>query len=63
MRLDLSPDDVELLRGVLEAVVSDLSPEIAHTDNALYRRGLAAQRDHLRALLERLGQSVISARS
>lgn len=40
MQVDLSAADVDLLAEVLESVLSDLSPEIADTDNPEYRRSL-----------------------
>lgn len=55
MQLDIDDEDVQLLTEVLSSVVSDLSPEIANTDNYEYRRGLKDRRDRLRALLEALG--------
>ena len=44
VRIDLEAGDVVLLRDVLAAVVRDMSPEIADTDNAAYRRDLKARR-------------------
>jgi hypothetical protein len=55
MQLDLSDDDAELLREVLDSAVSNLSPEIVHTDNPGYRRMLKARRDRLRGMLNLLG--------
>ena len=54
-RIDLEAGDVVLLRDVLAAVVRDMSPEIADTDNAAYRRDLKARRDRLQHVLELLG--------
>ena len=39
-QLQLEPEEVEALRDLLNAAISDLSPEIADTDNPEYRRGL-----------------------
>jgi hypothetical protein len=58
VQLELTDDDVQLLREVLTAEVSDLSPEIADTDNPSYRRELRARRDRLRALLQAMGGPV-----
>ena len=55
VRIDLEAGDVVLLRDVLAAVVRDMSPEIADTDNAAYRRDLKARRDRLQHVLELLG--------
>jgi hypothetical protein len=53
--LSLTEEDVQLLREVIESVISDMSPEIADTDNPEYRRTLRSRRDALRALLDKLG--------
>jgi hypothetical protein len=58
VQLELTDDDVQLRREVLTAEVSDLSPEIADTDNPSYRRELRARRDRLRALLQAMGGPV-----
>jgi sporulation protein YlmC with PRC-barrel domain len=50
MRIDLSDEDAGLLKEILTAVISDLSPEIAATDNQLYRTELKARRERLRAV-------------
>jgi hypothetical protein len=54
MRFDLTDEELELLTEVLESVVSDLSPEIADTDNPIYRRELIARRNSLRSILEKV---------
>jgi hypothetical protein len=61
MRLDVNDEDVQVLREVLTSVVSDLSPEIADTDNFEYRNALKGRRDRLRAILENLGGPVAPA--
>jgi hypothetical protein len=54
MPIDLNDEEADLLRDVLESVVSDLSPEIADTDNPFYRRELIGRRDRLRAILDKV---------
>ena len=54
MQIELNEDDTQLLREVLESVVSDLSPEIADTDNPDYRRTLIDRRNHVRSILAKL---------
>jgi hypothetical protein len=56
VELSLDEDETELIREVLTGVISDLSPEIADTDNPVYRRTLQARRVALRALLAKLDQ-------
>jgi hypothetical protein len=53
-QLELSAEDVELLREVLDATIRDLSPEIADTDNPGYRRGLVERRERLQGIRARL---------
>jgi hypothetical protein len=57
MQLYLSDEETDVLRDVLDAVVRDLSPEIADTDNAAYRRELIAKREQLRSIAQRLAAS------
>ena len=53
-QLQLEPEEVEALRDLLNAAISDLSPEIADKDNPEYRRGLKARREVLRGVVARL---------
>jgi hypothetical protein len=53
-QLELAPEEVEVVRDVLSSAISDLSPEIADTDNPEYRRELQARRELLRAVVARL---------
>jgi hypothetical protein len=55
MQLDLSDDDVELLREILDTAVDRLTTEIGHTDNRAYRQNLKDRRDRLRGLIGVLG--------
>jgi hypothetical protein len=56
MQLELSEEERDALRQALDSVLAELSSEIANTDNASYRRGLAAHRDQLRSVSERLAR-------
>lgn len=60
MQLEFNDDEVELLREVIQSTVSDLSPEIADTDNPQYRRMLNGRRDTLNSVLAKLGGSAIA---
>jgi hypothetical protein len=51
MQLDLSDDDVELLREVLDTTLERLTTEIGHTDNRVYRQNLKDRRERLRGLV------------
>ena len=50
MLLDLSQELAEELRVTLTQVISDMSSEIADTDNAAFRRGLQARRERLKSV-------------
>jgi hypothetical protein len=54
MQLDLNEEERASLARTLSEALSDLSSEIADTDNAEYRRGLQAHRDTLLAISGRL---------
>jgi hypothetical protein len=54
MQIELDDAQARLLKDVLTAYVSDMSPEIADTDNPEYRRDLEAKRDQLRAIVAAL---------
>jgi hypothetical protein len=54
MQLELSDDELEALRQVLQESLRDLSSEIADTDNAMYRKGLSSYRETLRSIQSRL---------
>jgi len=54
MLLELNDDEALALRDAVSSTVSDLSPEIADTDNPRYRRELKARRDLLSAVVRQL---------
>jgi hypothetical protein len=56
MQLDLSDDDVELLREVLDSTLDRLTSEIGHTDNRAYRQNLKLRRERLRGLVAGLSE-------
>jgi hypothetical protein len=55
MRIDLSDDQSEVLRTVLDTTLRDLSYEIASADLPTYRLKLRGQRESLRPILDALG--------
>jgi len=55
MQLDLSDDDFELLREVLDSALDRLIAEMRHTENPVYRQNLKGRRDRLRGLITVLG--------
>ena len=54
MNLELSDQEVEVLRDLLRSEYSELGGEIANTDSADYRGGLKKKRAVTKAILERL---------
>ncbi len=54
MKVDLSDEQSEELGVTLANVISDMSSEIADTDNAGYRRELQARRARLQSIVESL---------
>ncbi len=60
MILELSQSQSEELRDTLGQVISDMSSEIAGTDNPQYRRELEARRDRLRSVQAQLDGSKAS---
>ena len=57
MTLELSPDESELLAGLLDAAVGDLKMEIADTDSSAYKQRLQVRRRLLLGLLQKVRQS------
>jgi len=55
MNLELTPDQCELLREVLDTTWRDLRYEIADTSTSTYRTMLRERGEHLRALLDLVG--------
>ena len=53
-QLELGPEEVEVLRQVLDTYLSDLRMEIAATDRMEFRDELKRQEAVLRQVLERL---------
>jgi hypothetical protein len=54
MDVHLTDDETELLTDVLDSVITELSPEIANTDNAAYRTMLRGRREQLQAIRSKL---------
>jgi hypothetical protein len=55
VNLDLTQEDVAILRDTIRSYLNDLHDEIAHTESFEFREGLQARQQRLNALLERLG--------
>ena len=55
MELQLTDDEAVMVRGLLDLAMRDLRSEIAGTDKVSFRRGLKADEDTIRGVLDRLG--------
>ena len=58
MNFELTEDEARDLADVLDAAISDLSPEIANTDRPAYRAMLRGKRERLQSLRRKLGVTV-----
>jgi len=56
--LDLTEEEREIIREVLESAHSDLRMEIADTDRAAFRATLKIRRDVVAKMIEALGPAV-----
>lgn len=57
IQIDLTGEETEILRAVLESYLSDLRMEIADTDRMDFREGLKHRKAVLMKVLDGLGQS------
>ena len=55
MNLDLTQEDVAILRDVIRSYLNELHDEIVHTENFEFREALQAKQQRLNELLDRLG--------
>jgi len=55
--VELTREEVEILRDLVDERVSDLGPEIHHTRSREYYDMLKRTREQLRELLQRLSQA------
>jgi LPS O-antigen subunit length determinant protein (WzzB/FepE family) len=55
VNLDLTQEDVAILRDVIRSYLSELHDEIVHTENYEFREGLQERQRRLQELLDRLG--------
>jgi hypothetical protein len=54
MIIELTHDEEEALRALLDRDLGNMYAEISHTDNPAFRAGLREEREILRAIRERL---------
>jgi len=54
MILEMTHEEEQALRALLDRDLSNLYAEISHTDNPAFRAGLRSERDLLRAIRSRL---------
>lgn len=54
VQLMLDPEQVDVLRELLDSTIRDLNYEISNTDNSVFKHGLHERRTTVRALLDAL---------
>ena len=54
MQIEVSLEELKLLRELVDREITNLSPEIHHTRTPNYRDGLKAHRDELQELRDHL---------
>ncbi len=54
MNIDLTSEEVQIIRDLVERRIAELGPEIHHTSRRAYRDALEALREQLMSMLERL---------
>ena len=59
--LDLTQEQVDALRDLLDTTIGDMRAEIANTDNARYKSSLRGRQDALRALRDQLASTTARA--
>jgi hypothetical protein len=55
VNLELTQEDVAILRDTIQSYLNDLHDEIVHTENFEFREGLQERQRRLQAMLDRLG--------
>jgi len=54
MNVECTPEEIAMLRELVEERIAELGPEIHHTARRAYRDGLEKTREKLRDILEHL---------
>ncbi len=57
MNIDLTSEEVQIIRDLVERRIAELGPEIHHTSRRAYRDALEALREQLVSMLERLSHA------
>jgi len=55
VNLELTQEDVAILRDTIQSYLNDLHDEIVHTENFEFREGLQERQRRLQDILDRLG--------
>lgn len=56
MNIELTTDEIAVLKKLIDHEIEDINPEIHHTGKAAMRDELKQYRETLRGILEKLGQ-------
>ena len=54
MSIELTAEESQMLKELLQAALGDLKVEVRHTETSAFRKSLHEKEDRIRALLERL---------
>ena len=54
MKIELTPEEVQTIRDLVEQRIAELGPEIHHTSRRAYRDSLEVLRERLMNMLSRL---------
>ena len=54
MNIDITSEEVQMIRDLVERRIAELGPEIHHTSRRAYRDALEALREQLTSMLKRL---------
>jgi hypothetical protein len=57
VQLEVTAEELQALRDLLDGALSDMSMEIADTDNPGYRTGLRDRRERLQSVRAKLGST------
>ncbi|MDZ7289073.1 MAG: hypothetical protein ONB44_15420 [candidate division KSB1 bacterium] len=62
MKLDLSPQELELLQRILQQYYMNLRAEIYRTESSTFKKGLKEEEAQLQRLLEKMAEELAGPR-
>uniref|UniRef100_A0A7C2P1M3 Uncharacterized protein n=1 Tax=candidate division WOR-3 bacterium TaxID=2052148 RepID=A0A7C2P1M3_UNCW3 len=58
MNLELTPDELEVLKNLLKERILELRAEIRKADDSVFKEELRKEKEILKKLLEKLGETI-----